>query len=85
MAVPTTLGMQRLGGSNQVLGCRVQDRGTGFTGFKTEAPGRGLGCRVQVGGDFVVGNPVPTRKRPHLSGSVKNCQSPQCQTTSARP
>ena len=45
MAVPTTLEMQRLGGSNQVLGCRVQDRGTGFTGFKTEVPGpsrRGL-------------------------------------------
>lgn len=62
VTVPTTLGMQRLGGSNQVLG-----------------------CRVQVGGDFVVGSPVPTRKRPHLSGSVKNCQSPQCQTTSARP
>lgn len=84
VTVPPALGMQRLGDSNQVLGCRVQDWGTGVTGFKTEVPDSRLECRVQVGGD-VVGNLVRTRKCPHLSGSVKNCQSPQCQTTSVRP
>ena len=71
--MPATLGKQPREAQNQVLGCRSQ---AGVPG----SPDSRLRFRVQVGGDFVVGNPVPTRKRPHLSGSVKNCQSPQCQT-----
>ena len=69
---------ERLGGGadntreaqNQILGCRSQ---AGVPG----SPDSRLRFRVQVGGDFVVGNPVPTTQAPPPLG--------KCQKLSVSP
>ena len=68
--MPATLGKQPREAQNQVLGCRSQ---AGVPG----SPDSRLRFRVQVGGDFVVGNPVPTTQAPPPLG--------KCQKLSVSP